>query len=869
MDQTTLKIATAGLFHDIGKLVDRELLDVTPTYINDNTAQYLPMKDGRHTHHHAVDTAAFIEHLKDDLPAELNRPEWGDEDSFVNLAAGHHDPRTPMQWIIAEADRVSSGWDRDTYEGENAKGIAPRDFRKTRLLPIFEQLQRGAERQNPKDFEYAYPLAPMSPETIFPGKRRDVEPADDRAAREEYQRLFSGFRDGLKTLLHKDVNLALWLDHFDSLLMRFSACIPAARAGSTVPDVSLYDHSRTTAALATALYAYHRDTDTLSVEAVREKATRKLLLINGNFLGIQTFIFGEYGESQRYRSKILRGRSFMVSLMSDLAAEMLCHRIGLPSLSVILNAAGQFTLLAPNTDETRQAMSAVTDKINDWLISIAYGQTVITFNAIPASCDDFISGEFRKLWDEKGRQNDVQKLSRIDLDRYGGVVAGYLDRFNTDLKHTLCPICGKRPSDPAMETARYVRDAESSCRLCRDQVFLGTNLVKKRRLAIHTGGADVSGKHNSLAAPLFGRYQVTFPDDPLDALAADGKLVKYWDLGLTQQGEMATDAAMRLINGYVPRYTETDRHDDRITESVKEQERETLDQQIRDGDPMSLNHIARRAMNPADTRSNYEGVAALGVLKADVDRLGALMSCGLADKRFTVSRLATLSRQLNDYFAVYLPHFLMTHQAFKDVYTVFAGGDDLFLIGPWNRAAELATALRKSFSDYVCRNPEIHFSAGITVHKSHTPVDHMAEAAESALKTAKIRGRNRISHFQETVTWDALEGLMDIREELARWMKDGTVNRAMLYRLNVLMDLARQEGIVVKGKSVDIRDMACTKWRSMLAYTTGRNVGRDLKGEVKDETVARITARLADWINDHRGAMRIPVWDILYNIRRS
>jgi len=38
--------------------------------------------------------------------------------------------------------------------------------------------------------------------------------------------------------------------------------------------------------------------------------------------------------------------------------------------------------------------------------------------------------------------------------------------------------------------------------------------------------------------------------------------------------------------------------------------------------------------------------------KADVDHLGLLLACGLKDERFTVSRLATLSRQLNSYFVV-------------------------------------------------------------------------------------------------------------------------------------------------------------------------------------------------------------------------
>ena len=33
---------------------------------------------------------------------------------------------------------------------------------------------------------------------------------------------------------------------------------------------------------------------------------------------------------------------------------------------------------------------------------------------------------------------------------------------------------------------------------------------------------------------------------------------------------------------------------------------------------------------------------------------------------------------------------LKNSEEFKDIYTVFAGGDDLFLIGPWNKIVDFA-----------------------------------------------------------------------------------------------------------------------------------------------------------------------------------
>jgi CRISPR-associated protein Csm1 len=116
MDQTVLKIGAAGLLHDKGKFGDKVSLNVSEDYIKRHADLYQPFYKGRHTHAHAVYTAAFIEQCKDCLPDQFNQPGWGSGDALINLAAGHHRPETPMQWVVAMADRVSSGWDRTSFD---------------------------------------------------------------------------------------------------------------------------------------------------------------------------------------------------------------------------------------------------------------------------------------------------------------------------------------------------------------------------------------------------------------------------------------------------------------------------------------------------------------------------------------------------------------------------------------------------------------------------------------------------------------------------------------------------------------------------------------------------------------------------------
>ncbi len=69
----------------------------------------------------------------------------------------------------------------------------------------------------------------------------------------------------------------------------------------------------------------------------------------------------------------------------------------------------------------------------------------------------------------------------------------------------------------------------------------------------------------------------------------------------------------------------------------------------------------------------------LAMLKADLDNLGSVFSEGLRES-ISISRYATLSRMLNYFFSLYVNYSLKANDNFKDIYTVFSGGDDLCVI---------------------------------------------------------------------------------------------------------------------------------------------------------------------------------------------
>jgi CRISPR-associated protein Csm1 len=522
MDDTVYKIALAGYLHDIGKFAERAKgakdadkgFFPDDDFLNNNRDLYQPHFNSKYTHSHAVYTAAFIDHLEKFLPKKFNKGEWGLGDSFANLAAGHHKPKTPMQWIIAAADRVSSGFDRSEFEEQYNKEIQVKDYKKTRLLTIFEGLSTDGRWKSDglEDYKYRYPLKELSPYDIFPQSSNEIREIEGERASKDYREVFFNFINALEKLSHKE-NVPLWFEHFDSLFMIFASHIPAATVGYVVPDVSLYDHSRTTSALASALYQYHKETNSITVEAIKDYEPNKFLLISGDFYGIQDFIFTEGGSTGKASAKLLRGRSFYVSLLSELAADMLCRELGLPVSSIILNAAGKFTILAHNTEEVKKVISETEGSINDWLIKNFYGQASMGFSYIEASCNDFVIGRFAKLWERLSRETERKKYSKFDLNQHGGCVRTYLDSFDNEIG--ICPFCSKRPADKSAQ----VKDTHA-CKICHDHIYVGENLVKEDRIAVTTLNADLQ-RENYWSRYLGSiRFHLKFQENSISYLKA-------------------------------------------------------------------------------------------------------------------------------------------------------------------------------------------------------------------------------------------------------------------------------------------------------------------------------------------------------------
>ncbi|WP_373510292.1 type III-A CRISPR-associated protein Cas10/Csm1 [Thiocapsa sp.] len=392
---------------------------------------------------------------------------WGATDvdnSIVNAAGRHHVPDTFLQWIVATADRVASGFERETFEAYNQaedKTRTGRNHYTARQLTLFEPIRLNGDPGNTRDqWHWRYPLKPLSPESLFPVEAKGYEGNDDKAAQAEYAALWEQFTAALDSIpsSHRG-NWPLWLDHFDAAWGCFTHAIPAATAFNVRPEVSLYDHSRTAAAVAAALWRYHHESGDTGEDARKRLADRgrsdwdveKLLLIQGDLLGIQDFIFATGGETQKRAAKLLRGRSFYIALLTECAALRILDALE-PPTSQVINAAGKSLIVAPNTDRTRERLEQVQRSFDQWFLEHAYGQSGIGIAFRAACCNDFVTREsledppFRVLI--RGLFEDLQTAKSQRLDLCGErppapIFTDFLDRFRAEMG--VCAIDGRSP----------------------------------------------------------------------------------------------------------------------------------------------------------------------------------------------------------------------------------------------------------------------------------------------------------------------------------------------------------------------------------------------------------------------------------------
>ena len=146
------------------------------------------------------------------------------------------------------------------------------------------------------------------------------------------------------------------------------------------------------------------------------------------------------------------------------------------------------------------------------------------------------------------------------------------------------------------------------------------------------------------------------------------------------------------------------------------------------------------------------GVRRIAVCRMDVDNLGHAFISGFEQENekdpvrrmryVNLSRTSAFSRQMSLFFKGYINGILEGLQ----VSIVYAGGDDVFLVGAWSDVLEAAQRIQRNLTAFSCG--ALTLSAGIGIFDDHYPIRLSAEETAALEEAAKhLPGKNAVALF--------------------------------------------------------------------------------------------------------------------------
>jgi CRISPR-associated protein Csm1 len=744
-------LAVAGLLHDLGKVYEPAGADLRP---EDRALEAVvcPSWEGRATHRHVLWTAKVIDN------ALTN---WGglDRAELLRLAAYHHRPSNDSldQWLLQQADHLASGHDRRPGVGEDQKV--------TGLFSIYPRLVTGSPDAHGSDRHLATRALDFGIDAFLP-----VEPQSAEAYRTGCRQLAAAIDAALRGAYPDPTGC---VDAMLGLSERLLHSVPSSRYWKERPDVGLFDHSRVVAAFAACLGA---DTDP---STPRRTVTPQFRLLSLALGGIQDFIFRSVppvdavGGSGRRRAKLLRARSFYVSVLSFLSALRILDALGLPLTNLVFHAGGRSILLLPSGVEHTQRVDEALAWVKAWYFERMGGTLRLRSGDLqPLGRESFMAPGngaegFSHAYRELAARTDRGRLTLSTKDLKGA------DGWETDNWIGAAP---GHPLDAKAMTDMLTR--------------VGERLPRASWFALDSPTDDLLAVMDDVVGYRVGLFSDPPPSGRRFALRLH---------------ESPIAAPFLLAAAHVP-----------VADAASSADPD--EEPVDPGQPLTFSHLARRS---TDDDGRRVGQAMLGVLKADVDRLGLLVGYGVPDDHVSFGRLAALSRSLDLFFKGFLDARLATD--YRSIYSVFSGGDDLLLVGPWYDLVRFARDLHDWFTRHTCGHAGISLSAGLVFTKPTTPVRQLAASADDALDHAK-RDRNRITVAGCTLGWNEfglawrLHRLMlEARAEARQRRQDFAPS--LVYRLLRYAACARRVQ-APGGKEPLLSDV---KWRSQLNYDIARN----------------------------------------------
>jgi CRISPR-associated protein Csm1 len=648
------------------------------------------------------------------------------------------------------------------------------------LLSIFPELflhpeSRTSDDDKKKQDFYISPKISLNDELSYPQKL----PAELGQLKIELEKeilnLQSDFEADAKAfgLIGSDLN-QVSADKLLLMLEKYGATLP-----SKFDYISLFDLFRITSAFADC------------IEKAEEQP--RFLLVCADLSGIQDFV---YGISSSGALKSLRARSFFLEFVMEHVLTVLIESVGVSRANLIYSGGGNFFLLLPNSQSAKKEIDKIRKAVNRYFYEHFEGRIYLALGFVEFDEEALIFKEhpdkFAIFWQEgfdlleKLKQQKFNDLIDSELFKAVDPINPFADVPDSPLKDNPpsndneCQIC-HREDMPKEETKRglYRDDVQMIvCSNCYHLYHLGDDLTDFRYVFRFSNQSKVKergviklpkgdGSYYFYQLSNQDRVQEPYLPEGCDRVWGKNSLEIVPNQNRAYYSGLSVPVSLLLTSDVVVKAGDLKANfgcpDGKLYEKAYEIEKDNYHELTRKRDEEKINPPASTTVSMSGLAATARGIKRIAALRMDIDNLGLLFSEGLHDERRSLAHLATLSRKLTYFFKHDVEHICngrkndgtliepvtdisqrLARKASKRMVTmIYAGGDDLFLVGAWSDVPEVAVDIRNHFKKLTCESDTcshkrfLSISAGITVHGPKFPLYRMAKASEIAQKIAK------------------------------------------------------------------------------------------------------------------------------------
>jgi len=487
------------------------------------------------------------------------------------------------------------------------------------------------------------------------------------------------------------------------------------------------------------------------------------MLIAGEISGIQSYLFDVAHEGGG-QARRLRARSFFIQMLVEAVALRILRAVGWRYDQILFCNAGKFLAQGEDLDQVQlRPLEETQRQITLWLLEETGASLRLS---LVAQSEEGPAAENYQRTMQQLAHKKKRAWSEVAIE--GG--RWQMERLTLPPLDEPCEICHQRSSERQETDDGIVR---SVCRRCNSGREIGKRLPSAKWAVLSEleppGGFDLCGWRFTLS-----EQQPVLRDGEI-AISLDGK----------RNGTENEDD--RFIRRRLLRHIPTE-----------------------NGLPVEFEELADKS----------RGDRLLGVLKMDGDGFGAHIN-HLIQGSTDLKKFVDFSRECDEFFAGCLNN-LMSEHPWDLIYTVFSGGDDLLLVGPWDVVFDFAGEIQSRFYEQF-HSRGLTISGGFALINWKQPIRLAAEQAEQWLDWAKREpaigereGRNQFAAFGQVWKWPDHQRVVACAHQLVAWTENKLIERGWLHTLLRLSEMRFDNRSKGEGGLATAR----------LAHTVARNYPR-------------------------------------------